>query len=109
MGSTPIRLCHLCLYKEEIEKHHTPLLPRDVLSMLKDNLDADSVEDPATPGDRLLSALVSYLHQEFCRVLALLYGNADGLFGWAVTFWIAMACLELNREVDAQKLEELVR
>lgn len=95
--------------EEKIEKLHTPLLPPDVLSMLKDNLGADSVEDPATPGDRLLSALVSYLRKDFRRVLALLYGNADGVFGWAVTFWTAMACLELNREVDAQKLLEQIK
>ena len=94
---------------EEIEKLHTPLLPPDVLSMLKDNLGADSVEDSATPGDRLLSALVSYLRQDFRRVLALLYGSADGAFGWAVAFWLILACLELNREVDAQKLLEQIK
>ncbi|SRR6266487_970805 len=95
--------------EEEIEMLHTPLLSRDVLSTLKDNFDADSVEDPATPGDRLLSALVSYLRKDFRRVLALLYGNADGAFGWAVAFWMVMACLELDREVDAQRFLEQIK
>lgn len=80
---------------------HAPLLPRDVLSVLKENFDADGVEDPATPGDRLLPALVSYLRQDFRRVLALLYGNTDGAFGWAAAFWMAMACLELGRECES--------
>jgi hypothetical protein len=95
--------------EEEEEALHTPLHPRDVLSMLKDNFDADSTEDPATPGDRLLSALVSYLHQDFRRVLALLYGSTDGAFGWAVAFWMALACLELDREADAQKFLEQIK
>ncbi len=88
---------------------HTPLLPQDVLSMLKDNFDADSAEDTATPGDRLLSALVSYLRQDFRRVLALLYDNVEGAFGWAVAFWMVLACLELDREADAQKFLEQIK
>jgi tetratricopeptide (TPR) repeat protein len=95
--------------EEEEEVLHTPLLPRDVLSMLKEYFEADSVEDIATPGDRLLSALVSYLRQDFRRVLALLYDNAEGAFGWAVAFWMVLACLELNREADAQKFLEQVK
>ncbi|HJT59455.1 MAG TPA: hypothetical protein VJ761_23300 [Ktedonobacteraceae bacterium] len=92
--------------EEGMKTLHTPLLRRDVLSVLKENFDADCVEDPATPGDRLLPALVSYLRQDFRRVLALLYGNTDGLFGWAAAFWMAMACLELGRDADAQKFLE---
>ncbi len=94
--------------EEDEEVLHTPLLPQDVLSMLKDNFDADSVEDPATPGDRLLSALVSYLRQDFRRVLALLYDNVEGAFGWAVAFWMVLACLELDREADTQKFLEQI-
>ncbi len=48
----------------------------------QENFDADSIEDLATPGDRLLSALVSYLRQDFYHVLALLYGSVDVAFGW---------------------------
>ncbi len=95
--------------EKDEEVLHTPLLPQDVLSILKGNFDADSVEDSATPGDRLLSALVSYLRQDFRRVLALLYDNVEGAFGWAVAFWMVLACLELNREADAQKFLEQIK
>ena len=77
--------------------------------MPKNNFDADSVEDTATLGDRLLSALVSYLRQDFRRVLALLYDNVGGAFGWAVAFWMILACLELDREADAQKFLEQIK
>ena len=96
-------------WDEKQEVLHTPLLPRDVLSLLKENFEADSIEDTATPGDRLLSALVSYLRQDFRRVLALLYDNDEGTFGWAVAFWIILACLELDREAEAHKFLEQIK
>lgn len=97
------------VWDEEQEELHTPLLQRDVLSLLKEAFEADSIEDTATPGDRLLSALVSYLRQDFRRVLALLYDNDEGVFGWAVAFWMILACLELAREAEAHQFLEQIK
>lgn len=57
-----------------MDTENLPLpLPQDMLDLLKDELAYDPVEDPDTPGDRLYPALISYLRQDYHRVLALLY------------------------------------
>jgi tetratricopeptide (TPR) repeat protein len=89
---------------EEQEKHSASTQPRDPLRVLQDLLSGDTIEDPETPGDRLLSGLISYLRKDYHRVLALLYTSTNERFGWASAFWMAMACIELRRYEEARQL-----
>ena len=76
---------------------------QEAVEVLKEFLAEDTIDDPETPGDRLFLALISYLRQDYRRVLALLYESTEQRFGWARAFWIGMACIELGRETDTQR------